>query len=97
MTTPAALDAERPHITTAPHAVPYTAMFVGFCSCGAEFVGLEDEVRAAGQPHRDAEKARVPKMVDRERDEVRRRRREARREQRRSKAVHSGERRREVR
>ena len=91
------LDLDRPHITTAPHPVPYTAMFIGFCSCGAEFVGLEDDVRAAGVPHRDAERERVGKVLDRERDDARRLRREARREQRRSKAVHSGERRREVR
>lgn len=80
------LDTGVPHLVTAPHAVPYTAMCIGFCSCGAEFVGTEEEVRAAGRPHRDAEKARQPLMVDRERDEARRLRREARREQRWSKA-----------
>lgn len=84
------LDVERPHITTAPHQVRWTATFVGFCTCGAEFMGTEDEVREQGRPHRDAEKVRVPLMVDRERDERRRLRRDARREQRRSKGVHSG-------
>ena len=39
------LDTDRPHITTAPHAVPYTAMFVGFCSCGAEVDRERDEAR----------------------------------------------------
>lgn len=83
------LDTERPHVVTSPHNVHYTATWIGFCTCGAEFMGTEEDVRAAGQPHRDAERVRFA-QADWERDEARRLRREARREQRRSKAVHSG-------
>lgn len=82
------LDTGVPHLVTAPHLIPNTGTWFGWCSCGAEFMaGTADEVRAAGQPHRDAEKARQPLMVDRERDEARRLRREARREQRRTRAT----------
>lgn len=83
-------DPTRVHVVTAPHLIPNTGTWFGWCSCGAEFTAADaDGVREAGQPHRDAETARVG-QVDRQRDEARRLRRGARREQRRSKAVHSG-------
>lgn len=79
------LDLSRPHVVTAPHKY-FAASWWAACTCGAEFFGATaDEVREAGKPHRDAERERVGKLVDRDRDEARRRRREARREQRRTK------------
>lgn len=73
------------HVVTAPHNLPYSGMWVVFCTCGAEFTGTSaDEVREAAGPHRAAEAQRVGHR-DRERDEERRTRREARRQQRRSK------------
>lgn len=81
------LDTSRPHVVTAPHAVPYSAMWVGFCTCGAEFTGTSaEEVRAAGEPHRVAEKERTGVLADQTRIESRQRRIQAGRAQRRSRA-----------
>lgn len=77
-------DPSVPHIVTAAHGVPYSAMWVAFCTCGAEFIGTTaDEVRDAAAPHRAAQAQRDGHR-DRERDEERRTRREARRAQRRT-------------
>ena len=71
------LDLSRPHVVTAPHKY-FAASWWAACTCGAEFFGATaDEVREAARPHRDAERERVGKLVDRDRDEARRRRREA--------------------
>jgi hypothetical protein len=78
------LDMGISHVLTPPIQAKFSGTWVGFCSCGQDFVkATEEEVREAGRPHREAEAQRVG-HVDRERDEARRLRREARREQRRS-------------
>ena len=77
------LDLDVPHIVTAVHQIPFSGMWVAFCTCGAELTGTDaDQVRTAGQPHREAEQQRLGHAIDRSRDEERRMRREARRQQR---------------
>jgi hypothetical protein len=57
---PADLPTDVPHILTAPHRVPFSGAFFGWCSCGAEFVSdTADGVRTSGRPHREAERKRV--------------------------------------
>lgn len=81
------LDTSVPHIVTAPHSVPFSALVVAFCTCGEEFTGTTaEEVREASQPHRDVEKERLG-SYDRDRDENRRLRQAQRREQRRNKST----------
>jgi hypothetical protein len=55
-----------PHVVTAPHDVPFSGSWVGFCTCGAEFIGASaEEVRTAGLPHREAERKRLSEVENR--------------------------------
>jgi hypothetical protein len=57
------LDTDVPHVLTAAHQVPFTGTWIGFCTCGTEFVKASaEEVREAGRPHRLAERERLSRV-----------------------------------
>lgn len=72
------------HIVLPPRPILQSVSWLGECTCGEQIVGLDpDDVRKQCQPHRAAERDRMGRVWDAERDASRRWRREARRSQRR--------------
>jgi hypothetical protein len=63
------VDPDLPHVLTPPIQAQFSGTWVGFCSCGKDFVKASaEEVREAGRPHRLAELerlSRTPSGVDR--------------------------------